>query len=242
MEKKILIIQNVTRERPGFLLDVIEGGGCSCECVDLQKGDTIPDFNAYDGMVMLGGQDSANDTTPKVLKAYLAMEEWLKTGKPYLGICLGMQLLVKAAGGRVTQSPVKEVGYRDHEGHFHTVYLTEEGKRDPLFEGLDDVLEVFHMHEDTVDLTEDMVPLASGKHVAHQAVRVGSNCYGVQGHFEMNRELLDIWRHEFDDLKALDQERLMEDYHELEEKNTMCGSKIFKNFLTIVETYEPVRV
>jgi GMP synthase-like glutamine amidotransferase len=63
---------------------------------------------------------------------------------PVLGICLGAQMIAKAAGAAVTKNHVEEVGWR-------TVNLTGEGLADRLFRGLPRALPVFQWHGDTSD-------------------------------------------------------------------------------------------
>jgi len=235
-KRKCLVVQNVTRERPGLTFDVIGEMGFECDRVDFAKEECIPPLDEYDAMIMLGGQDSAtNDQNAKIKKGVWILREWLKTEKPFLGICLGMQVLVKAAGGDVVKSSVKEVGFRDHEGHFHEVHLTSDGIKDPIFSGFDPIIEIFHMHEDTVVLGEGMTSLAHGKHVTHQAVKVGKFAYGVQGHFELTKDIFDVWRGEFETLSNMDQDGLVRDFFELEERHTMNGTMLFKNFLSLVK-------
>ena len=235
MKKKVLVIQHVTRARPGFIFDILESECILYDRVDLAKGESILDLNSYSAMVMLGSTESVNDNSLGIRKAMLALKTWLPMHRPYLGICLGMQMLIKAAGGSIVRSPHKEIGFRDHEGCFFEIALTESGKKDQVFVGLDERIEVFQCHEDTIEITPQVKILATGKHVHHQAVKVGDVAYGIQGHFELTREMLDIWRAEHPDLQRVNQDELIDDFTNLEEKHTMSGSRIFKNFLSIVK-------
>ena len=112
------------------------------------------------------------------------------------GICLGLQTLVKAAGGRIIKSPVRETGFLDPEGSHFTTELTAAGKQDPLFEGLDHSFKVFHLHGETVELTDSITLLSTGKFCRNQIVRVGKNAYGIQCHFELTPEMLETWMNE----------------------------------------------
>jgi GMP synthase-like glutamine amidotransferase len=106
-------------------------------------------------------------------------------GLPALGICLGAQLIAKAAGAAVTKNRVKEVGWS-------TVNLTEDGVRDPLFRELAPSLTVLQWHEDTFDIPAAGTLLATGRDCINQAFRVG-NSWGLQFHLEVTRPMLRDW-------------------------------------------------
>ncbi|RMF06594.1 type 1 glutamine amidotransferase, partial [Candidatus Woesearchaeota archaeon] len=108
----VLIVKNITREGPGMLEHVLTSHSVPYKIVDLSMGDSFPSPEAYSAVVVLGGPDSANDETPKMKEELKRIRETLDAGIPYLGICLGMQTLTKAAGGKVLKCPVKEIGWR----------------------------------------------------------------------------------------------------------------------------------
>lgn len=233
MEKKILIVKNITREGPGLLETELKERGIGYRITDLNQGQNFPLVENYGAVVVLGGPDSANDENEKMENELARICEAIAANIPYLGICLGLQTLVKAAGGKVTKSPTKEVGFIDPEGHNFTVELTEEGKRDSLFEGLDQTFNVFHLHGETVELTDDMVLLAAGKFCRNQIVRVGTNAYGIQCHFELTPEMFEIWINEDPDLLQLDKKVLRANYEAIKVKYARVGRQLFKNFLKI---------
>lgn len=176
--KRVLLIKNITREGPGLLKDLLVEHSIEFDLIDLSKGDKFPDPLRYDAVFVFGGPDSANDKTSKMKKELERIQEVLSAGIPYLGICLGLQILVKIAGGKVVKNPVKEIGFRDPENNrfsvtiTETVDLTEDGKRDPLFKNLGHTFHVFHLHGETVDLTKHMTLLAVGKFCWNQIVRI----------------------------------------------------------------------
>lgn len=233
MGKEVLLVKNITREGPGLLEEVLEERGVGYKIVDLHQGQNFPPVENYGAVVVHGGPDSANDENEKMEKELARIREAIAANIPYLGICLGLQTLVKAAGGKVVKSPTKEVGFIDPEGSNFSVELTEEGKKDPLFEGLDDSFNVFHLHGETVELTDDMVLLAVGKFCRNQIAKVGSNAYGIQCHFELTPEMFETWINEDPDLLQLNKEVLRANFEAIKAKYTQVGRQLFQNFLKV---------
>jgi GMP synthase-like glutamine amidotransferase len=100
-----------------------------------------------------------------------------------LGICLGAQLLARAAGARVYPQRPKEIG-------LFPVSLTAEGASDRLFSLFADPQQVFQWHGDTFDLPDGAVLLARSERFAHQAFRLGRRVYALQFHLECTLEIV----------------------------------------------------
>ncbi|NLL11960.1 MAG: type 1 glutamine amidotransferase [Fibrobacter sp.] len=233
MKKEILIVKNMTREDQGLLEELLKDRGIGYTVVDLDQGQKFPPVENYGAVVVLGGPDSANDESEKMKSELVRISEVLSAKIPYLGICLGLQALVKASGGKVVKSPVKEVGFIGPDGSNFKVELTEDGKQDPLFEGLDHTFNVFQLHGETVELTDSMALLGTGKFCRNQVVRVGSNAYGIQCHFELTPEMFEIWINEDSDLLELGKEQLRAGFAAIQEEYTSVGRKLLANFLRI---------
>ena len=233
MEKEILIVKNIPEEGPGLLEELLNERGIVYHVADLHKGQPFPSVESYGAIVVLGGPDSANDENEKMENELARIREVVSGNIPYMGICLGLQTLVKAVGGNVVKSPVKEVGFIDPEGHPFTVELTEEGIRDPLFKGLGLLFHVLHLHGETVELTGGCTLLGAGEFCRNQIVRVGSNAYGIQCHFEFTPEMFESWINEDPDLLMLDKEGLQAHFESVRTKYTQVGRQLFQNFLQI---------
>lgn len=233
MEKELLIIKNITRENPGLIEDIIKEYKIKYTVVDLCHVQNYQTIESIGAVVVLGGPDSANDGTKKMKNELTLIRKVLEANIPYLGICLGLQTLVKAAGGQVVKSKVKEVGFRDHNGNLFSVELTDEGKTDPLFSGLDHSFNVFQLHGETIILAENMKLLGAGKFCRNQIVKTGTYSYGIQCHFELTRELLETWINEDPDLQKLDRGRLRSDFEAIKYKYILAGRQLFQNFLRI---------
>jgi GMP synthase (glutamine-hydrolysing) len=144
----------------------------------------LPDLQDYDGVLVLGGSLAASD--PRLRLARRWIRDAVSTGVPYLGLCLGGQLLASALGAHVRRGRA-EVG-------IHGIFLTEAGGRDPLFHGLPRRLDVFGFHGDGFALPRGGVPLAGSLACSYQAFRYGAVAYGLQFHPEIRAGDLARWR------------------------------------------------
>lgn len=233
MNNKLLIVQNISHEGPGILANLLKEHGIGFELCDLSKGEAAPDPAGFAGMVVLGGPQSANDPTPQINGELALIDKALDAGVPYLGICLGLQLLVKASGGSVVKCRRQEIGFREPDGEPFMVELTSEGKRDALFCGMPNRLRVFQLHGETVQLTGGMTLLASGRGCPNQVVRVSSNAWGLQCHFEMTPTMFESWLGIDADLKAMNRDELLAEFKTISAEYAETGRSILLNFLAV---------
>jgi len=233
MEKRILIVKNISREGPGIIESLLQEQDINYTVIDLDQGEAFPPPQDYSALVVMGGPDSANDTTEKMKLELERIKEALSLKIPYLGICLGLQTLVKAAGGKVIKNPVKEIGFKGPDAQAFTINLTKEGKKDRLFKGLGDNFRVFQLHGETIELTENMKLLGTGKFCQNQIVKVGSNAYGIQCHFELTLEMFELWLNQDADLLQLDKKQLQTEFNSFLDEYTLIGRKLLQNFLKI---------
>jgi GMP synthase-like glutamine amidotransferase len=113
------------------------------------------------------------------------LEDALAAGVPLLGVCLGAQLIVRAAGFGTGPAPRAEVGWFE-------VALEEPAADDPVIGVLPSRFEAFQWHYYTFELPREAVQLASSAAV-RQAFRLGDRVWGIQFHAEVDRTMLDHW-------------------------------------------------
>jgi GMP synthase-like glutamine amidotransferase len=184
---RVLAFRHVPFEGLGLIESVLEARGIRFDICDLfRPGAVMPDANAYDGLIFMGGPMSVNDEPAFLLEEMRLIERSSARGTPVLGVCLGSQMIAKALGGRVYRNAEKEIGWFD-------IHLTDEGRRDPVLGQLGPVERVFHWHGDTFDLPEQAVWLASSQRTARQAFRIGRAIYGMQFHLEVTPEMIVDW-------------------------------------------------
>lgn len=230
---KVLIVNNIGREGPGLLEEILEENEIESYTYEYQKYKAFPSPGDYGAIFVFGGPDSANDETDKMIEEIKGIKEFLAKGVPFFGICLGLQIMVKALGGTVKKNPIKEIGWRDPKGQIFKIYLTEEGKKDPIFEGINPEFEIFQLHGETVELKPGLKLLGTGEYCNNQILKYGKNAYGFQGHIELSCDLFYNWIKEDEDLNRLGISQLEKDYRKVREKYESNGKRIIKNFLDV---------
>jgi GMP synthase-like glutamine amidotransferase len=156
--------------------------------VEIDQGEQLPDWRGFDAIMAMGGPMSVNDddTLPWLTAEKRLVREAVQAGRPYWGVCLGVQLLAASLGARVYAGPQPEIGIMP-------VYLTPEAHDDVVFSGLPDELLTFQWHGETFDLPDGAVLLATSPAYPNQAFRWGKKAYGVQFHVEISAGLAKQW-------------------------------------------------
>jgi len=187
---KILVLQHVDVEHPGIFREFFKADGFTWDTVELDAGEALPDVSAYDLMVVMGGPQDVwqEDKYPWLVAEKAAIRKFVvDLGRPYLGICLGHQLLAAAIGGEVTLGKTPEVGIL-------TVKQTQAGRADPIFRGIADPIDVLQWHgAEVVSLPDKTRVLASSNACAVQAFCYGDNAYGFQFHVEIMEQTVSDW-------------------------------------------------
>lgn len=192
MIRRALAFQHMDDEPPGLFGEFLADRGASLDVVMLHRGEAIPSLASYDFLLVMGGAMDVWETEahPWLVDEKRAIREWaINRNRPYLGICLGQQLLAEALDGEVGLAKAAEVGV----GH---VGLTPLGKRHPLTAGLDHRLPVMQWHHAEVTrLPDGAEVLASSAVTPVQIMSVGGSMLGTQFHAELTPALVERWAH-----------------------------------------------
>jgi GMP synthase-like glutamine amidotransferase len=235
----ILYLQHIDIERPETMALFFEKHGYSSKILELYNGAMFPQqLDGIDAVICLGGPMNVyeEDQYPFLQDENVFIQRLLDAQIPFLGICLGSQLLAKAAGAQVTRSPVEEIGWC-------RVKLTDDGLSDALFKGLGRDLLVYQWHGDTFSIPPNGKWLAKGQDCPRQALKVGSVAYGLQFHIEITDKSIEQWSDAYskDSLSLLLEKKDMMLKAYLE--NKMLFEKeaeiIYTNFLNIIRTANP---
>lgn len=187
---RILVFQHHALEHPGIFRDFLAEDGVDWDPVQLQDGEDIPSLDGYDALWVMGGPMDVweEDKYPWLVPEKAAIREAaLDRAMPFLGLCLGHQLLGEVAGGRCEKLEPAEVGISE-------ISLTDAGRTDPVVKDFDPVHKAVNWHGVHVsELPPNAVILASTDDCACQAIRVGDNAWGIQYHVEVTKDTVPEW-------------------------------------------------
>ena len=183
---KFLILQHINIEHPGIFLNYMKEDQIKIDTVELDKGEKIPRLDTYDAMIAMGGpMDTWQEKTFPWLKPEKeAIHKFVAINKkPYLGLCLGAQLLSEAVGGKVRKMKTPEIGVLK-------VSVTDDKS---LFKGLEKDLKVLQWHSyEAYDLPTNTNLLASSTDCKVQGFS-SNNAFGLQFHVEQTNETVPQW-------------------------------------------------
>ena len=186
----VLVVQHAESETMGLLEPLCRELGIAWHICRPYAGEAVPPATQpYHGVVVLGGPMNVDETGkfPWLADEVKLLQSALRRQLPVLGVCLGAQLMAKAAGAAV------RTGEAGQELGWFPIRLSEAGRQDPLFEGLPDEFTVFHWHGDTYELPAKATHLASSQQYAQQAFRLGDQAYALQFHVEVTSEIVTRW-------------------------------------------------
>jgi GMP synthase (glutamine-hydrolysing) len=183
-QPQILIVLHQETSSPGKLGQMLRAKGLDLDIRRPRFGDPLPETMAeHAGAVIFGGPMSANDGDDFVRREIDWIGVALKEGAPFLGICLGAQMLVKQLGGTVCGhcDGCAEIG-------FYRLHATEAGRR--LTEWPDTV---YQWHREGFDLPAGATLLARGDIFENQAFSVNGTAFGLQFHTELTYAMACRW-------------------------------------------------
>ena len=189
---RLLVVVPSRSSPAGRLGQWLREAGLELDERRVRAGDPLPDdLSEHDGLVVLGGPQSALDTaeeSPELVGVRRLLGEALAADVPTLAICLGAQLLTVVGGGRVRP------GADGPEVGAGLVAKRDVADADPLFRPLPLSPDVIQWHHDEIaELPPGATLLASNPRYPHQAYRVGERVYALQFHIETEPEIVRFW-------------------------------------------------
>jgi GMP synthase (glutamine-hydrolysing) len=173
---------------PGGVFDeVVEDAGHELERWVVPLGGTPQGVSSYDAVMVFGGSmhPDQDERFGWLQREAEVLREALSENVPVLGVCLGAQMLARAAGAWVGPAREPEVGWFEVE-------LTREGRADPVLGVLPPRTEAFQWHHYTFEIPIGAVELARSD-VCTQAFQVGERAWGIQFHAEVTLEMVQAW-------------------------------------------------
>jgi GMP synthase-like glutamine amidotransferase len=189
-------------------------------------------LESYDAVLVFGGamHPDQDDLHPWLRDELDWLRASLERQVPTLGICLGSELMAKAAGASVGRLAAPEVGWSE-------VQLTEAGMADPVLSALPSRFEALQWHHYGHELPNGAVALARNP-AALQAFRLGETCWGVQFHPEVTEPQLGRWIADESD-PPRDPERLRRETRERIGAWNELGRRLCRAFLAAAERFVP---
>jgi GMP synthase (glutamine-hydrolysing) len=225
----ILSVIHGEKVRAGVFADAIAARGHLLEEWSLAWGTPLPrPLDAYGAVLVFGGAMHADQVAhhPWLREENLFLRRLLDLRKPVLGICLGAQLLAKAAHAPVGPADEAEIGW-------YPVDLTEEAVDDPLLGALPTRFDAFQWHYYAHGLPAGAVELARSS-VCTQAFRLGDNAWGVQFHPEVTLEQVEGWL-EDDEPAPIDRGRLLAETRDRIAAWNELGRTLCDEFVDVAE-------
>jgi GMP synthase-like glutamine amidotransferase len=189
----IIILQHIKIEDPGYIKDLMLADGFNLTTIELDEGEKIPnDLTNFDGMFCMGGpMDTFMEKDyPWLIEEKKKIKEFVvDLKKPYLGFCLGCQLLGEVVGGRVVKSSPAEIGIMD-------INFTNNKKEDNIFSKFPDYIKSLQWHSYEVQGIEnnpDITLLASSPITKFQIFKYQDHAYGIQFHIEIKNTTVKEW-------------------------------------------------
>jgi len=190
---KIIILQHINIEDPGYIKDLMTKDKYELTTIELDEGEKIPqDLSKYDAMFCMGGPMDTwmEKDYPWLIEEKKKIKEFVvDLKKPYLGFCLGCQLLGEVVGGSVVKSKNPEIGMLN-------INFSDNKKSDLLFNQFPDQIKSLQWHSYEVqelDNKKDITLLASSPETKYQIFKYQKHAYGIQFHIEIKDTTVGEW-------------------------------------------------
>ena len=190
---RVLVLQHIKIEDPGFIKDLMIKDGAELTTTELDEGEKIPkDLSKFDAMFCMGGPMDTwmEKEYPWLIDEKKAIKEFVvDLKKPYLGFCLGCQLLGEVVGGKVVKSNIPEIGMLN-------ISFSNNKSNDALFSKFPDEITSLQWHSYEVQGLEnnkDVTHLASSPETKYQIFKYQNHAYGIQFHIEVRDTTVGEW-------------------------------------------------
>tara|TARA_Y100000590_G_scaffold65958_1_gene71349 strand:- start:91 stop:813 length:723 start_codon:yes stop_codon:yes gene_type:complete len=190
---EVIILQHIKIEDPGYIKDLMIKDGVNLTTIELDEGETIPkDLSKFDAMFCMGGPMDTwmEKEHPWLIEEKKSINDFVvNLKKPYLGFCLGCQLLGEVVGGKVERSNNPEIGMLD-------INFSKNKKNDLLFSQFPEKITSLQWHSYEVKGLEnnnDITLLASSPETKYQIFKYKNHAYGIQFHIEVKKTTVGEW-------------------------------------------------
>ena len=190
---KVIVLQHIKIEDPGYIKDLMIKDGAELTTIELDEGEKIPqDLSTYDAMFCMGGPMDTwmEKDYPWLIEEKKRIKEFVvELKKPYLGFCLGCQLLGEVVGGKVVKSKNPEIGMLN-------INFSKNKNDDLLFSEFSEKITSLQWHSYEVqdlDNNDDVTLIASSPETKYQIFKYKRHAYGIQFHIEVKKTTVGEW-------------------------------------------------
>ena len=190
---EIIVLQHIKIEDPGYIKDLMLSDGFNLTTIELDQDEKIPNnLSKFDGMFCMGGPMDAwmEEKYPWLIEEKKKIKEFVvDLKKPFLGFCLGCQLLGEVVGGKVIKSDPAEIGIMN-------VDFLKEKQNDILFSSFPEKIKALQWHSYEVRNLENnrnITLLASSPTTKYQIFKYQNHAYGIQFHIEIKNTTVSDW-------------------------------------------------
>ena len=190
---EVIVLQHIKIEDPGYIKDLMIADGVKLTTIELDEGDHIPnDIAKFDAMFCMGGPMDTwmEKDYPWLIDEKKRIKEFVvDLKKPYLGFCLGCQLLGEVIGGRVVKSNNSEIGMLN-------IDFSENKKNDLLFSKFPEKITSLQWHSYEVrnlESNKNVTLIASSPETKYQIFKYQNHAYGIQFHIEVKDTTVNAW-------------------------------------------------
>jgi len=190
---EVIVLQHIKIEDPGYIKDLMLNDGVNLTTIELDEGEKIPnDLSKFDAMFCMGGPMDTymEDQYPWLIEEREKIKEFVVTlKKPYLGFCLGCQLLGEAVGGQVVKSNPSEIGMME-------INFSDKKNNDSLFSSFPNKIKSLQWHSyevNNLESNKDVTILASSPITKYQIFKYQNHAYGIQFHIEIKDTTVNEW-------------------------------------------------
>ena len=190
---EVIVLQHIKIEDPGYIKDLMIADGVKLTTIELDVGDRIPnDIEKFDAMFCMGGPMDTwmeKDYQWLIDEKKRIKEFVVDLKKPYLGFCLGCQLLGEVIGGKVVKSNNSEIGMLN-------VDFSENKKNDLLFSKFPEKITSLQWHSYEVrnlESNKNVTLIASSPETKYQIFKYQNHAYGIQFHIEVKDTTVNDW-------------------------------------------------
>jgi len=188
-----IILQHIKIEDPGYIKDLMIRDGWKLTTIELDEGEKIPNnLNSFNAMLCMGGPMDTwmEDKHPWLIDEKKRIKEFVvDLKKPFLGFCLGCQLLGEIVGGKVVKSKEAEIGIMN-------IDFLENKKNDNLFSTFPEKIKALQWHSYEViglENNKNITLLASSRKTKYQIFKFQNHAYGIQFHIEVKNNTVSDW-------------------------------------------------